>query len=490
MKNKKALTQIKDLHARAQQALSEARQANDEKMRLSTAGTLTEARGAELDATYSRAFTEYSRLDSEKRRAQELADAEDAHRAFDEDAVPTHPRDGEEADGAGDDDDIGRRGSRHTARDGSDGDDWRSMVDVDGRAARGMSLHSPMADRRNTYFLDRASRRRPAKEERAAGLALERAVRSPGSLSQVEMRALSSYRDADGGWALTNELSREVIRQMRDEVFIMQRARVFTTTAASISFPVFRYKGAGNTARREGAAYAKRDIREILGKKSFSPNPFGDIITVPEEFMADLDFPVMELLAQEIAADGGEQKESYFLTGDGNNKPIGAIANDPTTSAPYIPYFPTAGASLKADDVKGFPFKLKATRRKNASWMWSRGALEDVSKFRSDSGAGAGTGNYLFQPGLTESDPNKLVGYPVLESEFFPDGTASGAASATPMALFCDWFMGYWIIMRSAIVIRRLDERYADEGLVGFRYSERYDAAPVRLDAFALLRKA
>lgn len=470
---------LKEIAERSRRALNAAQGFDTEKTTLKAAGTLTEARAAELDASYARAWAEYQDGQTELRRAQQLDAADRELEALDTEPVPVHPRDGERQ---GDDEDDGDgegvvgRTARRVSR-------WQEEADFDGTSlVEGRGGRQGLADHRNAYILRRMTSRTPMPKQARAAMERYIHMRRGGRLTDVEERALDPYKDLDGGWALSHEMSREVIRQIRNEVYIMQRARVIPTSSASISFPVFKFRGHGQDKHRALKDYATKDIRDILGKKTFSPNEFGDIVKVPEQLFADADYPIFEHLSQEIAADGGEQKENSFLNGTGKNEPLGVLQTP-------IPNYPTAGVALVADDVKGFPYKLVKSRRKNAAWMMNRTALEMISKFRNDSGSGPGTGNYLFQQGLKDTDPDTLIGYPIMESEFFPDGIASGAASGTAIALFGDWFMGYWIVMRLALVIRRLDELYAEQGLIGFRYTERYDAAPVRLDCFAVLTK-
>ena len=60
-----------------------------------------------------------------------------------------------------------------------------------------------------------------------------------------------------------------------------------------------------------------------------------------------------------------------------------------------------------------------------------------------------------------------------------------GANKHNPFVLFGDIRSGYLIADRQRITVQRLDERYADQGLVGFLFRERVGGDVIRPAAFA-----
>ena len=70
--------------------------------------------------------------------------------------------------------------------------------------------------------------------------------------------------------------------------------------------------------------------------------------------------------------------------------------------------------------------------------------LADVRKIKTDDGA------FLWQPGLVDGQPDRLLGYPVVEAEDMPDV----AAGAYPIA-FGNFRAGYLIAERTATTILR-----------------------------------
>ena len=78
-----------------------------------------------------------------------------------------------------------------------------------------------------------------------------------------------------------------------------------------------------------------------------------------------------------------------------------------------------------------------------------------------------GNNDYIWQPGLAAGAPGMILGRPVVTSEFMP-----ADAQNNKVILFGD-MAGYWIFDRTAMEIQRLDERYAEQGQVGFVLTRR-----------------
>ena len=90
---------------------------------------------------------------------------------------------------------------------------------------------------------------------------------------------------------------------------------------------------------------------------------------------------------------------------------------------------------------------------------------------------------YLWQPGLREGEPDLLLGKPLYTSAYMPT-IAAGARTI----LFGD-LSYYWIGDRKGITFKRLNERYADYGQVGFLASRRVDAKLILPEAVKVLQQ-
>ena len=86
----------------------------------------------------------------------------------------------------------------------------------------------------------------------------------------------------------------------------------------------------------------------------------------------------------------------------------------------------------------------------------------------------------MWQPALTQGEPDRLMGYPVETSPEYPV-LGNTAGTYVPM-LFGD-FSWYYIAQRKGMAIKVLNELYAINGQVGFLVSERVDGKVVLPEA-------
>lgn len=93
------------------------------------------------------------------------------------------------------------------------------------------------------------------------------------------------------------------------------------------------------------------------------------------------------------------------------------------------------------------------------------------------------TGNYLWQPGLADGTPDRLLGRPVYRLN-----TMSNQLTATQKIIVFGDLSYYWIVDFGQETLKRLEELYAATGQVGFRAYRRVDARVVLADALRVLR--
>jgi HK97 family phage major capsid protein len=120
-------------------------------------------------------------------------------------------------------------------------------------------------------------------------------------------------------------------------------------------------------------------------------------------------------------------------------------------------------------------FALKAPLRQGSVWVMNSTTMATVRKFKSADGA------FLWQPGIAEGQPNRLLGYPVIEAEDMPDV----AAGALPIA-FGNFQAGYLIAERNQTTILR--DPYSNKPYVQFYATKRVGGQLLDSDAIKLLK--
>ena len=118
---------------------------------------------------------------------------------------------------------------------------------------------------------------------------------------------------------------------------------------------------------------------------------------------------------------------------------------------------------------------LRAGHRQGAVFVMNTKTLAAVRKFK------AADGSFLWQPGIFENAPARLLGYPVIEAEDMPDI----AANALPIA-FGNFRNGYIIAERKATSILR--DPYTNKPYVNFYATKRIGGQVLDSDAIKLLK--
>ena len=118
---------------------------------------------------------------------------------------------------------------------------------------------------------------------------------------------------------------------------------------------------------------------------------------------------------------------------------------------------------------------LKAGHRQGASFVMNSATLAEVRKLKTANGA------FLWQPGMVDGQPDRLLGYPVVEAEDMPDI----AAGACPIA-FGNFRHGYLIAERSATQVLR--DPFTNKPFVHFYATKRVGGQVLDSNAIKLLK--
>ena len=118
---------------------------------------------------------------------------------------------------------------------------------------------------------------------------------------------------------------------------------------------------------------------------------------------------------------------------------------------------------------------MKRPYRKNAKFLTNDQTLAALRKLKDT------TGQYLWQPSYQAGEPDRILGYPVETSPYFPVLT-----SGAPAIAFGD-FSYYNIGDRGTRSFAELKELFAGNGMVGFVAKERVDGKLVLPEAVKLL---
>jgi HK97 family phage major capsid protein len=302
---------------------------------------------------------------------------------------------------------------------------------------------------------------------------------------ETELKSLSGAVAADGGYAVPREIDALISARLKNISPIRAIAQVVQTGTAGYR----KLVTTGGTASGWVSEVAARPGTATPTFAEIAP-PSGELYANPAASQAMLDdaaFDVQSWLADEIAMEFARAEGAAFIGGSGTNQPKGFLSAPTSTAADaartfgtlqYIPSGDEAGFDTSPElTLIDLVHSLKAGHRQGASWVMNSATLAEVRKLK------ASDGSFLWQPGLMEGQPNRLLGYPVVEAEDMPDI----AADTFPIA-FGNFRAGYLIAERSATSILR--DPFTNKPFVHFYATKRIGGQVLDSDAIKLMKIA
>ena len=283
--------------------------------------------------------------------------------------------------------------------------------------------------------------------------------------------ALQVGTDTEGGYLVPDTFEKTLIQSLGHKKVIRSHAHVFKTTSGSHKIPVVTSKGTASWIDEEGAI---PDGDDTFGQQLIGAHKVGTIIKVAEELLNDSAFDLESYFATEFARRIGNKEEDAFFNGDGVNKPLGLLANN---GGAEVGVTAASATAITADEIINLFYSLDAPYRENAVWIFNDSTMAAIRKLKGNDG------QYLWQKALHEGDHETLLGKRIYTSPYMPE---IGEGNKT--VLFGDLEF-YWIGDRQGVTFKRLNERYADTGQIGFLATKRVDGKLVLPEAIKVLQQ-
>ncbi len=282
---------------------------------------------------------------------------------------------------------------------------------------------------------------------------------------------LNEGSDTEGGYLVPDEFENKLVTGLKENTVIRAHAHVITTSGGLHKIPVVASHGSASWIDEEGA-YTESD--ETFGQVQLDAHKVGTIIKVSEELLNDSAFDLENYIAEEFTRRIGDKEEEAFLTGNGTGKPTGILN---ATGGGQVGVTTASATAITADELIDLYYSLKAPYRKKAIWVLNDTTIKAIRKLKDSNG------NYLLQPALKDGEVSTILGRPYFTSAYAPE-IAAGAKTI----LFGD-LSYYWIGDRQGISFKRLNERYADNGQIGFLAFKRLDGKTVLPEAIKVLQQ-
>jgi HK97 family phage major capsid protein len=296
-----------------------------------------------------------------------------------------------------------------------------------------------------------------------------------------EGAGMYSGNEEKGGYFFTGETwASEFIKNVDDEVYVQKKSRVIMLPNGSRQLSARTRRAKVSTFGWMGENTDMSDMYDTslkYGKRTLTPHYLGGSVIISRDLLRNV--PKMEgMVMEETAINAGEVLEQDFLTGNGNNKPMGLMypSADGISTARDIT---SAATAFDFDDFVRMKYALKLKYRGRAEWMLHRYVLQATALLKS------GDGQYLWQPSRQVGEPDRILGLPITETEWLPYAASSGLY----FALLGD-FSWYWIVYELTMEMQRLIEMRAHTNENEYLFRCKVDAQPMLEEAFVRGKRA
>ena len=275
-----------------------------------------------------------------------------------------------------------------------------------------------------------------------------------------EMRAQATNVDTKGGFTVPTEFRNRVVEAMKAFGGVANISTVFETDGGN---PITWVTTDGTLdegvmiGETEEGGDKDMDFGQIqIGAKKMTSKT----IKISDELLQDSGVDIVGLIVRRIASRLGRGEAKQLLTGDGQGNNIKGLLNQLTGGATSA----VAGSITHSDLLHLKHSVDPAYRAGNTRWVFNDNTLLGFKELKDS------TGRPLWLPDVAGVAPATIDGDQYQIDQGMPDMAAGKKA-----VLYGDF--SYFQIRRvKGMALRRLDEKYAEAGLVGFLMFHRFDA--------------
>lgn len=297
-------------------------------------------------------------------------------------------------------------------------------------------------------------------------------------------RALVAGNDPEGGFLVAPmQFVTELLKGVDDMVDIRRLATVRRLTRAeSLGIPTLDTDASDAEWTSEIGTGSDDDAMRF-GRRELRPHPLAKRVKVSRKLIRNAAMDPEDIVRQRMEYKFGTTAENAYMTGDGNEKPLGlfAASTDGISTSRDVT-IGTGGAipltTATSDQLIDAKYTLKAQYWSRARWLFHRDLVKTTRKIKEST-----TGQYIWQPGLAGDRPDTILEVPYTANEFVPNTVSANAY----VGMIAD-FSFYHIADALEFEVQRLVELYAETNQVGFIGRLESDGMPVLEEAFVRLQ--
>lgn len=290
-----------------------------------------------------------------------------------------------------------------------------------------------------------------------------------------ELRALNTGAGADGGFTIDTQTLGQVVQEKISFGAATTQARTLNTGKGNpLNWAVSLEGATKGVIVGEAAQHGKKDTKFSqveLGAFKIS----SQIILVSEELLTDSEIDMVSYIVDIAKTRIDRGINGYVVNGTGVAQPRGLLMQ--ITKEVNISNAAGFTWETLVDLYHGVDAAYR--RQPKAAFGMHDSTLALCRKFKDDNN------NPIYTRDLTSNMPERILGMPVVVDNEFPTLAGDTLEGAV---VFGDW--NSLIVRRvNGMVVKRLDELYAETGQVGFLAFERFDSLLEDKASFVQLTK-
>lgn len=278
-----------------------------------------------------------------------------------------------------------------------------------------------------------------------------------------ESRAQSAVIGQDGGYLVPSTLVNAFELAMLWFGGMEDAEEIVTASGEEMQWPGANDTGNTGAQVGENTAVSTTDFavsRDRWGAYKFTSN----MVLVPQELLEDSAQDVPAIVGKMLGERIGRIRNTKCTTG------TGAATVNGIATASTAAFTSAAATAITADELIKLHYSVDKSYRDNGKWMLHDDIAQYLRKLKD------GDGQYLWAtlPGLAGSQPDTLLGKPVVINNDMSGATSYLPTTATKSVLFGD-LSKYKIRTVRGVRFYRLTERYRDSDQDGFVAFLRFD---------------
>lgn len=264
-----------------------------------------------------------------------------------------------------------------------------------------------------------------------------------------------------GGYTIDTELLPTLVRALKDYSGIYQAANIRPTAQGNTLYVATTDDTATEaTLTAEAAAITVQDL--TFGQKQLDAYSYKTMMKVSWELMQDSSFNMEDEIRNAMGPRFGRALNSSCTTGTGSSQPNGVV------TASTLGVTTASATAFTMNEITDLIHSLDPAYRmsQKCGFMFHDVVLAAIKKLA----IGTGDARSLWMPSFREDQPDRIEGY----RYWINQGMDNTINTASKIMLFGD-FDQYTIRMVRDLLIIRLNERFADNGITGFVGYMRWD---------------